>query len=524
MPGLVVPDRLPRSGEARRVLQAKGQFWTPDWVAEAMAAYVLEGRPKVVFDPAVGAGAFFAACRRLGYTGGFAGYENDVSALDQARDAGLSRADLRRVELRDFFTGTKRGYDGILSNPPYLRHHRIGPVLKASLQVHAQVKHGIKIDGRAGLHVHFLLHCLEQLAPGGRLAFLLPADTFEGVFARTLWNWIAGKFRLRAVITFTPEAAPFRAVDTNAVVVAIEHDTPGDSFTWARMRVADGAALRSLLQEGANSHPDVESVIRELPEALETGLTRVPSRGNTDAPCLGDVASVMRGIATGANEFFFLTSEQVSRHRLRRAWFKRAVGRTRDCQAEILDSKQLEALDQVGRPTWLLDLPDVSPEQLPAMARRYLAEGEKLGLPDRALIRMRRHWYRMEQRKPPPILFAYLGRRSCRFILNKAAALPLTGFLCVYPKVDSGLSSEQLWHLLNSPEVLAGLALVGKTYGSGAIKVEPRALERLPLPLALCKKAGIGRVTGNRQLMLMEKQAQYRARTKSRKLIDNNSD
>ncbi|MGH8402728.1 MAG: N-6 DNA methylase, partial [Gammaproteobacteria bacterium] len=56
--------RLPQSaslpkGLARRALQQKGQFWTPDWVAEAMAAYVLDVDPQVVFDPAVGAGAFF---------------------------------------------------------------------------------------------------------------------------------------------------------------------------------------------------------------------------------------------------------------------------------------------------------------------------------------------------------------------------------------------------------------------------------------------------------------------------------
>jgi hypothetical protein len=34
-----------------------------------------------------------------------------------------------------------------------------------------------------------------------------------------------------------------------------------------------------------------------------------------------------------------------------------------------------------------------------------------------------------------------------------------------------------LWQLLQHPETVKNLVRVGKSYGSGAIKVEPRALE-----------------------------------------------
>ncbi len=506
-----LPLRDPLSkGSTRRLLQGRGQFWTPSWVAEAMAAYVLDAQPDAVFDPAVGAGAFFTACRRLGYTGSFAGYENDLSVLAQAREAGLDNNDLGNVQVQDFFDADKNAYSAILSNPPYLRHHRIAPELKMRLQTHARKSFGIAIDGRAGLHVHFLLHCLERLASGGRLAFLLPADTCEGVFAGTLWTWIMRNFRLRTVVMFAPEAAPFPAVDTNAMIIALENTAPQTHFTWVRLRNADGAVLKSLLCSEVVSAQDAGACCRNLAEALETGLTRPPRDKKEGEMYLGDVARVMRGIATGANEFFFLTRRQISEQELKPSWFKRAVGRTRDCPVEILDSERLEILDDMGRPTWLLDLPDVPLEKLPAAARKYLRKGKRLAIPDRALIQMRKRWYRMEQREPPPILFAYLGRRSCRFILNRAGVLPLTGFLCVYPRAENRLIPESLWRLLNEPETLAGLALVGKTYGSGAIKVEPRALERLPLPHAVCKKYGVTATTEGRQLTLMEAPAKYK--------------
>jgi adenine-specific DNA-methyltransferase len=80
------------------------------------------------------------------------------------------------------------------------------------------------------------------------------------------------------------------------------------------------------------------------------------------------------------------------------------------------------------------------------------------------------------------LLFAYLGRRNSRFIKNEAGVLPLTGFLCVYPIYDDQEYIDNLWKALNHPETLENLKLVGKSYGSGAIKVEPGNLNKLPIP------------------------------------------
>ena len=191
----------------------------------------------------------------------------------------------------------------------------------------------------------------------------------------------------------------------------------------------------------------------------------------------------MRGIATGANEFFVLTNEQRKRHQLRGALFKRCIGRTRDCPDDRITADRLFELERDGRPTWLLDLPDLPVEELPKPVQAYLKIGRKLDFPERALIKSRRRWYLMEQRRVPPLLFAYLGRRSSRFILNDAGVVPLTGFLCVYTKLN--VEANALWLALNEPSVIAGLSRVGKSYGDGAIKVEPRALEQLALPRSI---------------------------------------
>ena len=69
--------------------------------------------------------------------------------------------------------------------------------------------------------------------------------------------------------------------------------------------------------------------------------------------------------------------------------------------------------------------------------------------------------------------------------------MPLTSFLCVYPHRDDADSIDRLWQALKHPDTVNNLALVGKSYGAGAIKVEPRALERLPIPERVIADVGL---------------------------------
>ena len=82
-------QKLPASGDEREALRTKGQFWTPPWLAKVMAAWVTQDRPKVLFDPAVGPGTFFAAARELGFTGELHGHELHSNAFADGWKLGL---------------------------------------------------------------------------------------------------------------------------------------------------------------------------------------------------------------------------------------------------------------------------------------------------------------------------------------------------------------------------------------------------------------------------------------------------
>lgn len=496
-------QKLPANGAEREALRQKGQFWTPDWIADAMVSYVLQQDEQFLFDPAVGAGAFFLAAYRFGAAAGrtisLAGMEIDPDALGEARQNGISEADLSKVEIRDFVLNPpQQGMSGIVANPPYIRHHRLAAETKAALRLLSVRLIGSPLDGRAGLHIYFLLRALELLDKGGRLAFIMPADTCEGVAAPKLWRWITRNYCLEAIVTFAADATPFPGVDTNPIVILIQNRPPEKYFHWLRCTKADGVELQSCIRSNfaERSYSSLTICPRELVEGLETGLSREPATsGHRPTFVLGDFASVLRGIATGANEYFFLTTRRAHELNIPGEFLRPAVGRTRDVEGDEINIETLRKLERQGRPTLLFSPDGRAMNQFPGAVKHYLQQIESQGVHRRALIASRNPWYKMETREAPPILFAYLGRRNARFIRNRAGIVPLTGFLCVYPHERDTTYIDKLWQVLKHPPTLANLALVGKSYGGNAIKVEPRALERLPLASDLIQELGLQPMT-----------------------------
>lgn len=476
----------------REELRDLGQFWTPRWIAKAMVSYFLDGKQNELFDPAVGAGVFYSALKELNVEKNIKFYGTDV---DQGViDYGFSENifdDNSKIEIRDFILSPpERSFSAIIANPPYIRHHRLPIETKKVLKQMSYKYTGLNIDGRAGLHIYFLIQSLGLLSDNGKLAFIVPADTCEGVFAEKLWSWIGTNYCIEKVITFESEATPFPNIDTNAIIFFISKNPKQPTLEWIRVK-KESDQLLNYLQHKNFEYSDLEVIIRDTAEALLTGFSRRPTEKNQYKYRLSDFAKVIRGIASGANDYFFITKQKAEKLEIPRKYFKSALGRTRDVEGNIITANDLEKLEEKGRPTLLLSLENQRKEDLPKTLRNYIEAGEKNNLHHNALISTRNPWYKMEKRESPKFLFAYLGRRNARFIMNQANVIPLTGFLCVYPLSDDEKYIAKLWQILNNPKTISNLKLVGKSYGSGAVKVEPKSLANLPIPEEIVEQLDI---------------------------------
>ena len=196
----------------------------------------------------------------------------------------------------------------------------------------------------------------------------------------------------------------------------------------------------------------------------------------------------MRGIATGANDFFVLSDDEVAKWELDPTILRPVLTKTREVPGYVFRRADFEALGRKGKKRWLLYL--TTPVTPGTAEARYIQHGEVRGLHKRSLVSTRPLWYLMEQREPAPIYFTYLSRKRPRFIYNKTKALALNVFLCIYPISD--ISSDPtalkaLLAVLNSLIAKDSLRYVGRSYGGDTLKIEPREMDQLPVlnPLEL---------------------------------------
>ena len=150
--------------------------------------------------------------------------------------------------------------------------------MKSALKEIALREIGVTLDGRAGLHVYFFIRALTLLKTSGKLAFIMPADICEGVFAQKLWGWITSKYCLEAVVAFAPEATPFPKIDTNPLIFFLSNTPPKPNFTWAYIKERGETNLYDLIISRFTAHDDTISVYhRPVQEALTSGLSKFPT-------------------------------------------------------------------------------------------------------------------------------------------------------------------------------------------------------------------------------------------------------
>lgn len=469
-----------------------GQFATPSPLALDILDYaraVLDpGEPVRFLDPAIGTGAFYSAlqsvfpARRIAAATGFeidSHYGRPAAAL--WKDTGL---DLR---LADFTTATpKAAYNLVICNPPYVRHHHVVNGEKLRLQDAAVQACGVRISGLAGLYCYFLVLSHAWMEEGGLAGWLIPSEFMDVNYGRQVKRYLLECTTLLHIHRFDPADVQFDDALVSSAVVWFRKLPPPRNHT---VRFTFGGTLRT---------PKSERRVPVAALAAEPKWTRFPAgapRTKTALPTIDDFFSIKRGLATGDNRYFILTSEEIEKRGLPREMFRPILPSPR-----YLPTDEIEA-DEHGNPLisqrlFLLDcrLPEEEVKKRYPQLWAYFEVGATSDIAARYLCRHRSPWYAQENRLPAPFVCTYLGRngtargRPFRFILNRSAATIANVYLALYPKPflakaiaeQPGLDRE-IWKILNriTPDELLG---EGRVYGGGLYKLEPKELANVPVP------------------------------------------
>lgn len=467
-----------------------GQFATPTLLAREMLTYGLSLLPKIqdirFLDPAIGTGSFYSALletidnRPLVIA---KGYEIDPHYGKPAQE--LWSGYKLDIELADFTKATPPidGFNLLICNPPYVRHHHLESNEKQRLQTECKIAARIKLSGLAGLYCHFLVLSHRWMSAGGVAGWLIPSEFMDVNYGEELKRYLIEEVTLLRIHRFNPNDVQFDDALVSSAVVWFKKDKP------------PAGHVVEFSYGGTHTAPTISRIVSAIELAREAKWTRFPLQGvrtAVDTPILSDLFDIRRGIATGSNDFFILSQEKIEELQLPMECFRPILPSPR-----YVNTDEIKA-DEKGNPIlsqslFLLDcrLPEQEVIKRYPSLWRYLESGKEK-IASRYLCKARPIWYWQENRNPTPFICTYMGRgdtrsgRIFRFLLNHSKAIVANSYLMLYPKsnvahriYDNQKLIKLVWNALNEISI-ESLMNEGRVYGGGLHKLEPKEMARLP--------------------------------------------
>jgi adenine-specific DNA-methyltransferase len=469
-----------------KLRKARGAFFTPPEISRHIASWAIRSSADSVLEPSCGDASFLLeAAYRLRSLGASSdmltrqlfGVEIHEESVREALTLLQQYQFSATVHTGDFFQERPAELvDAVIGNPPYVRYQQhFGAARAKSLE--AALAQGVRLSGLASSWAAFVVHATSFLKPEGRLGLVLPAELLTVKYAAEVRKFLLERFgRVRLVIF---ENLIFPGVLEEVVLLLAEGSGGAQCFEVHQTR--DLSTLRSADTVSWAEHRPREGQ-KWTPALLSSSLfstyCEVSEEGSFDT--LKDWGQTYLGAVSGANAYFCMTRAEATERQILAADLLRiSPPGARQLRGLSLSETAWKSLEREGSRCYLF-WPKEEPE---ASARSYIAEGEKRGVPKAYKCAVRSPWWRVPLVETPDLFLTYMNHDRPRLIANDARVDILNSLYGIALKQDLRRLGRELLPIacLNSMTVL-GAEMVGRAYGGGLLKLEPREADALPVP------------------------------------------
>jgi adenine-specific DNA-methyltransferase len=466
----------------------RGGFYSPARLVRAcldrIAALSGDRESLRVFEPSAGDGAFVRGLSQHH----LAHRVDEMTAVEvNAVEAAKCRAFLESAPFRgaviagSVLNGARPllgEYDIAVGNPPFVRFQFLTAEDRSGALDIARAS-GLTLAGVSNLWIPIILAALTRLRAGGTFAFIVPAECFTGISARSVRTWLIRNAESLQADLFPPGSFP--GVLQEVVVLSGRLDPPSAPAQAAPLRVVEHSAGGSV----AWTHEIAESTptwTRYLLTPPQLAALRELAALAVFHP-MSEVARLTVSTVTGANEYFSVADDPLHQNALG-PWALPLLPRIRHAKGLLFGPDDHDDLAQLGCPRWLLnfarDLP--SPEQHP-LARSYLRGGEKLRLHERYKCRIRDPWYRVPVVQPGRLLLSKRSHKYPRLVLNSARVITTdTIYQGRMTKPFEGREADLVAGFHNTATLLTA-EIEGRSFGGGVLELVPTEIGRVCVPL-----------------------------------------
>jgi adenine-specific DNA methylase len=381
------------------------------------------------------------------------------------------------IQVGDFFSiEAAAKYDAVIGNPPYIRYQDYGGEARR-LALRRALEHGVRLTRLSSSWAAFVVHAAEFLRPGGRLGLVVPGELLAVKYAAEVRRFLLRRFGRIRLVTF--DELVFPGVQEEIVLLLAEGEGPSDHFEVYQARRLEH--LPSLDTSAWSSYyPDedgkwipalIPTELLEIYRDLVAGsaFERLMSWGNT-----------YLGAVSGNNQFFALSKPKVQELGLQKSELLAiSPPGSRHLRSLTFTECCWRALREEARRVYLFN-PGEKPSE---PARKYIRAGEALGVNEAYKCSSRSPWWRVPLVAVPHMFLTYMDRDRPRLVTNRVRVHHLNSVYGVRLQPGRTRLGMDLLPLavLNSVTML-GAEIVGRAYGGGILKLEPREADALPVP------------------------------------------
>ncbi|MBC8511544.1 MAG: restriction endonuclease subunit M [Dehalococcoidia bacterium] len=391
--------------------------------------------------------------------------EGGFELSQKSRKAAAKRLDMKETEI-----SYPRWFDCIVGNPPYTRQEEIDEIAPKARDYKGGIrgkalfdnkgKAVAEISKRAGIYAYFFVHGTKFLQNGGRFGFVVSNSWLDVDYGKGLQKLFLENYRIIAIIESKVERW-FEDADINTCIVILEkcsgddrrrerndnltrfvylkkplrYFIPAAQDIWERQVerhncIKDKFIKTILAHNELYEDEDLRVFPKKQAEMWDEGYNteekkyigskwgkylrapdiffKILEKGKDKLVPLKEIAEVRRGFTTGANEFFYLTEEEIKRRGIEKEFWMHKDDRGKLVPNYVIKSPR-ECKSIIVKPEDLKYRVLLIHKDKKALkgtnVLKYIREGESKGYHRRPTCASRQRWYDLGTRRRPTLVW-----------------------------------------------------------------------------------------------------------------------
>jgi tRNA1(Val) A37 N6-methylase TrmN6 len=290
-----------------------------------------------------------------------------------------------------------RWFDCIVGNPPYTRQEEISEITDKESLIKSALYSGTRkladISKQSGIYVYFFVHGIKFLKDGGHFGFIVSNSWLDADYGKGLQEFFLNNYKIVTIIESKVERW-FEAADINTCIIILQKckDTkerdnnlvrfvylkkplrnfiPPAQDIWEKQvdRLNEIGKLKKTIlahndfyeNEELRIYPKSQKELWDegfdIEEKEYTGAKwgkylrapeiffKILEKGKDKLVPLKEISSVRRGFTTGANEFFYLTADEIKRWKIEKEFWMH-----KNAKSEWIPNKVIVKANEIDKP------------------------------------------------------------------------------------------------------------------------------------------------------------------------------